>query len=86
MPLSVEKQILAVFAGTQGFLDDVELSDLKDFELGLYQFFETRYGNLLEALKGGGKISDEVSKQLGNGIEEFKERFQNERPQPESSE
>lgn len=86
VPLSVEKQILTVFAGTQGFLDDVELSDLKDFELGLYQFFETRYGSLLEALKGEGKISDEVSKQLANGIKEFKERFQEERSQPESSE
>jgi F-type H+-transporting ATPase subunit alpha len=86
VPLSVEKQVLAVFAGTQGFLDDVELSDLKDFEFGLYQFFETRYGSILEALKGEGKISDEVSKQLANGIEEFKERFQEERSQPESSE
>jgi len=86
VPLAVEKQILTVFAGTQGFLDDVELTDLKDFESGLYQFFETRYGSLLESLKGEGKISDEASKQLANGIEEFKERFQEERSQSESSE
>ena len=86
VPLSVEKQVLVVFAGTQGYLDDVELVDLKEFEAGMHQFFEARHGTLFQVLREGGKIDDDLAGKLGDAINEFKERFQEERSQSGSSE
>ncbi len=41
-PLTVEKQVAILFAGTQGLLDDVEVSDLRAFEDGFYPYLESR--------------------------------------------
>ncbi len=84
-PLAVEKQILVIFAATRGYSDDVEISDLADFENSLYQFFTTRYSGHLKALLEKGTIDDELEKQLGAALEEFKERFADEKEtQPET--
>jgi len=78
-PLSVEKQILIIYAGTRGFADDVEISDLAEFEKGLYQFFSTRYASVLKAILEKGTIDDELEAQLNAAISEYKERFAEEK-------
>ena len=42
-PLAVERQVAIIFAGTNGYLDNVALGDLRAFEIELYQFIETRH-------------------------------------------
>ena len=74
-PLAVEKQILIVFSGTRGFLDDIEIADLASFESALYEFMDTNHSDLLAAIVERGKLDDELSEKLGSAINLFKERF-----------
>ena len=84
-PLAVEKQILVIFAATRGYADDIEISDLADFENDLYQFFSTRYSGHLQTLIEKGTFDDELEKQFEDAIKEFKEYFSETRsPQPET--
>src|SRR5882672_6918899 len=46
-PVAVERQVAIIFAGTNGFLDNVALGDVRDFEPELYKFLETRYPQVL---------------------------------------
>lgn len=46
-PLSVEKQVVLIFAGTKGYLDDVAVSKIREFEDGIYPFIEAKYPDLL---------------------------------------
>ena len=84
-PLAVEKQILVIYAAIRGYTDDIEVSDLAEFEESLYPFFATRYSSLLQGLTEKGTIDDETEEQLNSALEEFKERFSDERAgQPET--
>ncbi len=74
-PLAVEKQISIIFAGTTGLLDDVAVADLREFELGLYEFLETNKIAVLEAIVSKGALDDQLRKDLSEAISEFKERF-----------
>ena len=74
-PLAVEKQILIIFAGTQGHLDDLEVTDLGDFEAGLYRFMDTNKASVLQEILDKGSLDDELSQKMNAAISEFKERF-----------
>ena len=74
-PLAVEKQILIIFAGTQGHLDDLEVTDLGDFEAGLYRFMDTNKASVLQEILDKGSLDDELSQKMTAAISEFKERF-----------
>ncbi|MBI4445869.1 MAG: F0F1 ATP synthase subunit alpha [Acidobacteria bacterium] len=78
-PLPVEKQILIVFAGTEGFLDDLELSQIRAFESGLYQFMETNRPSLLREVVEKRVLNDELRKKMTDSITEFKMRFKEEK-------
>ncbi|MBC8764432.1 F0F1 ATP synthase subunit alpha, partial [Campylobacter jejuni] len=49
-PLSVEKQVVLIFAGTKGYLDDVAVSKIREFEDGIYPFIEAKYPDLFEQI------------------------------------
>jgi len=74
-PLAVEKQILIIFAGTQGHLDDLEVTDLGDFEAGLYRFMDTNKASVLQEILDKGTLDDELTQKMNAAISEFKERF-----------
>ncbi len=74
-PLAVEKQILIVFAGTRGFLDEIEIADLASFEVDLYEFMDTNHSDLLASIVERGKLDDDLSEKLGSAINLFKEQF-----------
>ncbi len=78
-PISVENQVLIIYAGTHGFLDDIEVSDLGEFESGLYQFMETNKSLLLKEMVEGGKMGQELRRKLSEAIGEYKDRFQQEK-------
>jgi F-type H+-transporting ATPase subunit alpha len=62
-PLSVEKQIAIIYAGTKGLLKDVPVTKVKSFESEYLTQLETRFPNVLAELKAG-KLTDEVEKTL----------------------
>jgi F-type H+-transporting ATPase subunit alpha len=74
-PMSVEKQVIVLWAGTKGFVDDIALEDVKRFESGLLNFIDNTRGSLLEKLRQRQKIDDEIDNELRAAITEFKERF-----------
>ncbi len=75
-PLPVDKQVLTIFAGTNGYLDDVEADDCRRFERELYEFIDTNYGALLAKLAKEKKIDDTLRAEMTAALNAFKERFQ----------
>ncbi len=74
-PLPVEKQILIIYAGNNGYLDDVTIENVKKFEEDLYKFMEAKFPNLLPEIKDKKKIDDELKGKIDNAIQEFKKVF-----------
>jgi F-type H+-transporting ATPase subunit alpha len=74
-PLPVEKQVLVIFAGTNGYLDDIEVSEVERFERDLLAFAETHSGALLNKIATKKAIDDETREGLKKLLSEFKERF-----------
>ena len=75
VPLPVEKQVMIIFAGTNGHLDDVEVSDIREFETSLYDFMDARHPDIGGEIREKGAMSDELLERLAGAIEEFKEYF-----------
>ena len=73
--MSVEKQVITLWTGTKGHIDDIALEDVKRFEAGLLNFVENTRGSLLEKLSQRQKIDDEIENELRAAVTEFKERF-----------
>ena len=74
-PLAVEKQVLIVYAGTNGFLDAVAETDARDYETELYQFVEGREASLLTDLAEQKKIDDDLKARIEAVLKEFTEQF-----------
>jgi F-type H+-transporting ATPase subunit alpha len=75
VPLPVEKQVLTIFAGTNGYLDDVEVADCRRFERELYEFMDTNYAALLAKLAKEKKIEEALRAEITEALGRFKERF-----------
>ena len=72
-PMPVEEQVISIFAGTRGFIDDIPLGDVRRFEAELLEEFRSRYSDLLEQIRKEGTLPDE--EKLVEAIKSFKERF-----------
>jgi F-type H+-transporting ATPase subunit alpha len=75
-PLAVEEQVLVIFAGTSGLVDDVAVADIQRFEKGLIEFVRTRYSSLLVQIVQKKQITDEARPELKRAVGEYKEQFQ----------
>jgi F-type H+/Na+-transporting ATPase subunit alpha len=73
-PLPVEKQVAILWAVTNGHLDDVETSKVREFETGLYRFLESAYEDVLPAIAKEKALSDELVERLGKAVAEFKQQ------------
>ena len=75
-PLSVEKQIAIIYAGTNGYLDDLEVSQIAAFEAGLHDYLDRQgEGGVLEQIRTKKKLDDDTTAALKDAISEFKKRF-----------
>ena len=72
-PMPVEEQVLSIFAGTKGFVDDVPVGDVRRFEADLLEYFRSRHADLLDAIRSEGALPDETK--LGEAVTGFKEQF-----------
>jgi len=75
VPLPVAKQVVVIFAGTSGYLDDIAAPDVGRFEREFLAFVETHHGSMLAKLAQRQKLDDEVLGELKKAIADFKERF-----------
>jgi len=72
-PMPVEEQVISIFAGTRGFLDDIPTEQVRRFEKDLLDEFRTRHSDALAAIREKGALPDEDV--LRKAMDEFKERF-----------
>ncbi|MCP4593183.1 MAG: F0F1 ATP synthase subunit alpha [bacterium] len=75
VPFDVVDQIISIFCGTKGYLDDVPRSRIDEFERRLLEHIQDEFAGVREELRTTGKLSEELSKKLGEIIAGFKERF-----------
>jgi F-type H+/Na+-transporting ATPase subunit alpha len=74
-PLPVEKQVLIVFAGTNGYLDDLPVEQCRPFEIEMYQFVENAHPKLLGSIREKKVLDDALKTEVHAVLKEFKERF-----------
>lgn len=74
-PMAMEDQVIAIFAGVRGFLDDIEVPKLKEFEAGLLELIHSKYPDIAKTIAAEGTISEETEKKLAEVISEFKQMF-----------
>jgi F-type H+-transporting ATPase subunit alpha len=74
-PLPVEKQVIIIYAGTRGYLDDIPVKAVRKFEEELYPFIETKYPQILENIKSAKKIDEDTEELIKKALEEFKAQF-----------
>ncbi len=75
VPMSVEKPVSIIFAAAKGHLDDLDISQVADFEKGLFDYLDANVSDLLDVIGSEGSISDENAEKLDKAISEFKQGF-----------
>jgi F-type H+-transporting ATPase subunit alpha len=74
-PVPVEKQVVIIFAGTSGLLDDLVVEQIRPFEAELNRFLDTSQTALLQEIREKKTLDDQVKAKLNTMLKEFKERF-----------
>ncbi|GAB5616583.1 F0F1 ATP synthase subunit alpha [Faecalimonas canis] len=74
-PMPVEYQVIIIYAATQKYLLDIPVERVLEFEKGLFEFIQTKYPEIPEAIKVEKVISDKTEEALVNAINEFKKEF-----------
>jgi F-type H+-transporting ATPase subunit alpha len=74
-PMDVWDQVLAIHAGVRGFLDDVPIDRVDDFEEGLLNYYREEATELRSELVEGRKLTDELDEKLKQAVTAFKQRF-----------
>ena len=75
VPMAVEKQVAIIFAASKGYLDDIDVEKVADFETSLFEYLDANASDQLKAIKDEGTISDENSDALDKAISDFKNSF-----------
>ena len=76
-PMTVAEQVLTIFAGVRGYLDDVDLKNIEDFENQLLEKCKSEKPEIIESISNTGKLDENIEKQLATLINELKEKFKN---------
>jgi F-type H+-transporting ATPase subunit alpha len=74
-PLTVEQQVLIIFAATNRYLDDIEVAEVRRFEKEMYPFVETNYPNVMKTLLEKKAIDDGLRAEIKKALDAFKETF-----------
>ncbi|KUJ95915.1 MAG: ATP synthase subunit alpha [Desulfonauticus sp. 38_4375] len=74
-PMPVEEQIVSLYAGTRGFMDDLPVEAVRKFEDGLLDYMRNQRSDILKEIKETQDLSPELDKKLAAAIEDFKKTF-----------
>lgn len=78
VPLPVEKQILIIYAGNRGFLDEFEVGLIKKYEKKLYDYLEKNHPDLLRKIAEKGEIDAKLDESIASALNEFNLKFKEE--------
>ena len=73
-PMTVAEQVISVFAGVKGYLDDVDLGKIKGFEKDVIEKIKNDKPEIIEAIQSSGKLDEDTENQLKQVIEEYKKK------------
>jgi F-type H+-transporting ATPase subunit alpha len=71
----VNDQIVSIFAGSQGFLDDLPVASVRPFEVGLLKHVGDEFPEVLDELKRTGELSDKLAETIRKIVGDFKARW-----------
>jgi len=75
VPMSTANQVIIIYAASQGYLDDIELESVKEFEVGLLEHFASKAPECIKEIDDTGNIGDDLADKMNKTIEEFKKSF-----------
>tara|TARA_B100000029_G_C17604072_1_gene966777 strand:- start:2507 stop:4030 length:1524 start_codon:yes stop_codon:yes gene_type:complete len=75
VPMSIENQVAMIWAGNSGYLDDIELENVKQFESEFVAYLENNYNSTLSEITAKGELTDEIISDLKKSVNEFKKAF-----------
>jgi F-type H+-transporting ATPase subunit alpha len=70
-PVPVERQVISIFLGTNSYLDDISIADIKRFEKEILEFIEVKHNHIFETIKKEKQLSDEIVNAIKKAAEEF---------------
>ena len=73
-PMSVAQQVIAVFSGVRGYLDNIELNEIQNIEKKIYEKVKSSSPEIIESINNTGKLDEETEKKLVSLIEEFNKK------------
>ena len=73
--MTVAEQVISVFCGVKGYLDDVELKDIAEFESKIIEKCKSEKPEILESVLSSGKLEEDTEKSLAEVIMELKKNF-----------
>ena len=76
-PMTVAEQVLTIFAGVRGYLDDIDLKNIEDFENQLLEKCKSEKPEIIESISSSGKLDEDTEKKLASLINDLKEQFKN---------
>jgi F-type H+-transporting ATPase subunit alpha len=74
-PLSAVQQVVSIFAGVKGLLDDVKVSSISKFQAGLLNYVEEKHKSIMDAIEQAKKLDDNTEKELMEAVKKYKELF-----------
>jgi F-type H+-transporting ATPase subunit alpha len=74
-PMPIEQQVVSIWAGTSGYLDDVQVGDVHRFEAEFLEHVEANHPQILEHIREKGDLPDDVEQQLTDAVKQFRRRF-----------
>jgi F-type H+-transporting ATPase subunit alpha len=78
-PLPVENQILIIYAGNRGYLDEIDTSRIKEYEEALYEYFKKERADILKKIAKKKEIEAELDEAIASALEEFNRKFKGEK-------
>jgi len=73
-PMPVAQQVIAVFSGVRGFLDDVELTNIKKTEKKIYETIKSSSPEIIDSINNTGKLDEKIEEKLTSAIKKIKEQ------------
>jgi F-type H+-transporting ATPase subunit alpha len=74
-PFPVEEQVMSIWAATNGFLDDLPVERVQEFEAGLLDHLRSRHSGIGETIRDTGNLEDETIEQLRKAVQDFKDGY-----------
>jgi F-type H+-transporting ATPase subunit alpha len=74
-PVPVERQVAIIYAGTNGYLDDLPTTSIRAFEIGFFEFLDKDFGDLMHDIRVKYEMTDEIETKLKKAVVQYKAAF-----------